>query len=63
MIQIDGPKRHAYIKVSDHARMKELLTSTTGQAEYRHKNGVISNVRIEGRGTGLTERADPKPAT
>jgi hypothetical protein len=29
MIQIDGLKRHVYIKVSDSARMQELLTSTT----------------------------------
>jgi hypothetical protein len=26
MIQIDGPKRHVYIKVSDPARMQELLS-------------------------------------
>jgi hypothetical protein len=53
MIQIDGPKRHVYIKVSDPAHMQELLTSTTGQAEYLHTNGVISKVRIEAVGLGL----------
>ena len=53
MIQIDGPKRQFYIKVSDPLRMQELLTSTEGQAEYRHKNGVISKVRIEAVGLGL----------
>jgi hypothetical protein len=52
MIQIDGPKRHVYIKVSDPARMQEILT-TTGQAEYRHTNGVLSKVRIEAVGLGL----------
>jgi hypothetical protein len=52
MIQIDGPKQHVYIKVSDPARMQELLT-TTGQAEYRHTNGVLSKVRIEAVGMGM----------
>jgi hypothetical protein len=33
--------------------MQELLTSTTGQAEYRHTNGVISKVSIEAVGLGL----------
>jgi len=53
MIQIDGPKGHVYIKLSDPSRMQELLTSTTGQEEYRHTNGVISKVRIEAVGLGL----------
>jgi len=33
--------------------MQELLTSTIGQSEYRHTNGVISKVRIEAVGLGL----------
>jgi hypothetical protein len=33
--------------------MQELLTTTTGQAEYRHTNGVLSKVRIEAVGLGL----------
>jgi hypothetical protein len=33
--------------------MQKLLTSTTGYAEYRHKNDVISKVRIEAVGLGL----------
>jgi hypothetical protein len=32
--------------------MQELLT-TTGQAEYRHRNGVLSKVRIEAVGLGM----------
>ena len=31
MIQIDGPRRHVYIKFRDTHRMKELLTMTKGQ--------------------------------
>ena len=53
MIQIDGPKRHVYIKLSDPSRMQDIPTSTTGQAEYRHTNGVISRVRIEAVGLVL----------
>ena len=33
--------------------MQDILTLTTGQAEYRHMNGVISKVRIEAVGLGL----------
>ena len=52
-IQIDGPKLHVYIKVSYPLRTQELLTSTTGQAEYWHTNCVFSKVRIEAVGLGL----------
>jgi hypothetical protein len=53
MIQIDSPKRHVYINLSDPSCMQDLLTSTTGHAEYRHTNGVISKVRIEAMGLGF----------
>jgi len=39
MVQIDGPKRHVYIKFRDDGRMQDMLHSTGGQAEYRHTNG------------------------
>jgi hypothetical protein len=42
MIQIDGLKRHVYIKFSDPSRIQEVLTSTKGQAEYQDTNGEIS---------------------
>jgi hypothetical protein len=51
--QIDGPKRHVYIKFSDTSRMQEVLMSTKGQAEYRHTNGEISKLRIEAVGLGM----------
>jgi hypothetical protein len=53
MIQVDGPKRHVYIKFSDPSRMQEVLRSTKGQAEYRHTSGEISKVRIESVGLGM----------
>jgi len=53
LIQIDGPKRHVYIKLSDPPRIQDILTITTGQAEYRHSDGVISKVRIEAVGLAI----------
>jgi hypothetical protein len=53
IIQIDGLKRHVYIKFSDPSLVQDVLTSTKGQAEYRHKNGEISKVRIEAVGLGM----------
>jgi len=47
LIQIDGPKRHVYIKLSDPTQIQYILTMTTGQAEYKLSDGVISKVRIE----------------
>jgi intein/homing endonuclease len=33
--------------------MHDVLTSTKGQAEYRHKNTEISKVRTEAVGVGM----------
>ena len=52
-MQIDGPKRHIYIKLSDPTRIQDILTMITGQAEYRHSDGVISKVRIEAVGLAI----------
>jgi hypothetical protein len=53
MIQIEGHKRHVYIKFSEPSLMQEVLTSTKGQAEYRHTNGEISKVRTEAVDLGM----------
>jgi hypothetical protein len=53
MVQIDGPKRHAYIKFCDNNRLQEVLHLTKGQVEYRHTNGEISIVRLEPAGLGV----------
>jgi hypothetical protein len=34
MVQIDGPKRHLYIKFRDNGRTQDVLHLTGGQAEY-----------------------------
>ena len=51
MVQIDGPRRHVYIKLRDN-NLLQVLHLTGGQAEYRHTNGEISMVRVETAGLG-----------
>jgi hypothetical protein len=53
MVQIDGLKHHVYINFRDSERMREVLQSTGGEAEYKRTNGVISCVRISMAGMGL----------
>jgi hypothetical protein len=36
MVQIDGPKRHMYIKFRDNGRMQDVLHLTGRQAECSH---------------------------
>ena len=50
MVQIDRPKRHAYIKFCDNNRLQDVLHLTGRQVEYRHTNGEISIVRLETAG-------------
>ena len=47
MVQIDGLRRHVYIKFREPQRMQAILTATQGQENFRHVNGEISKVRIE----------------
>jgi hypothetical protein len=53
MVQIDGPKRHVFIKFRDNDRMQDVFHSTGGQVEYRHTNGEISIVQINTAGMGM----------
>ena len=53
MIQIDGIRRHVYIKFSAPQRMQAILTATQGQKDFRHDNVEISKVRIEAVGLGM----------
>jgi hypothetical protein len=53
MIQIDGPKRHVFIKFANTERMQHVLQEINGQMEFRHDNGELSMVKIEPAGMGV----------
>ena len=53
MMQIDGIRRHVYIKFREPQRMQTILTATQGQGEFRHEDREISKVRIEADGLGM----------
>ena len=65
MLQIDGTRRQVYIKFADFQYLQDLLHSTTGQSEYKHGNGEISQVKIEmaGMGTRRVRLANLSPET
>jgi hypothetical protein len=46
MIQIDGIKRHVYIKLADADVVRAILRDTEGQAEYKYPPGDMSVVHI-----------------
>jgi hypothetical protein len=63
MIQIDGIKRHVYIKLTDNEAVLTLLRDTAGQAEYKHPTGelTIVNITLAGLGTKLVRIANLPP--
>jgi hypothetical protein len=52
MIQIDGPKRQVFIKLKQYIEVQKIIQATNGLQEYKHKNGELSQVRIEIAGLG-----------
>jgi hypothetical protein len=53
MIQIDGPKRHVYIKFQNVDKLQHIMNDTEGQFDYRHETGGVSKVKIERAGMGI----------
>jgi hypothetical protein len=53
MIQIDGTKRHVFLKFVDDTVIRCMLQTRDGRVEYRHVTGEISIVRLEVAGTGM----------
>ena len=46
-------RRRVYIKFTNEDRTQEVLQVTSGQLEYRHDNGEISQVFIDLAGMGI----------
>jgi hypothetical protein len=53
MIQIDGTRRHVFIKFTNTARMLDVLAETKGRLKFKHDNGEISQVTIKLAGMGM----------
>ena len=53
MIQIDGAKRHVYIKFTEEQSMSKIIRATGGQKEYKHETVEMTQVTIEIAGLGV----------
>jgi hypothetical protein len=53
MIQIDGRRRHIYIKFNNSERALSVLQETAGRGEFHHETGELSIVHIEWAGMGV----------
>ena len=65
LIQIDGIKRHVYIKLADAESIQALLQDTAGHAEYKYPTGelTIVNIALAGLGTKRIRVANLTPET
>ena len=48
-----GRKKQVYIKFQHATCIEDILLQTLGQADYKHNNGEILQVRISAAGSGL----------
>jgi hypothetical protein len=53
MIQVNGPKRHVYIKFKNTGKLQQILNGNKEQYDFKHENGEISKVQIEHAGMGI----------
>jgi hypothetical protein len=53
MIQIDGTKRHVYLKSVDDTFVQNVLQTTKGSTEYKHVTDEISIERLEAASVGM----------
>jgi len=47
MIEIEGIKRHVYLKFTEEESMDKILQATGGQKEYKHETGEMTQVKVE----------------
>jgi hypothetical protein len=63
MIQIHGPKRQVYIKLTREQHVHKLIRETGGQVEYIHVDGPRSQIKsdVAGKGTKAIRIANLPP--
>jgi hypothetical protein len=53
LIEIDGIKRHVYIKLLTEQMAHKIIQDTNGRMTYKHPDGLMTTVIIELAGMGI----------